>query len=67
MNENFNVWGIREHEATGPSCPITPVHLPWHKKLWLFFFRFGVCPLCVIMSTRYNIARFFKKKFQRKP
>jgi hypothetical protein len=63
MKESLNVWGIKEYEGDGVSCPIIPAHLPFHKKLVLFFFRFGVCPICVTMSLAYSIARPFKRMF----
>jgi hypothetical protein len=61
MKESINVWGIKEYEGDGVSCPITPVHLPFHKKVILFFFRFGVCPACVTMSMGYNVMKFWNK------
>jgi hypothetical protein len=61
MKESINIWGIKEFEETGASCPITPVNLPWYKKAGLIFFRFGVCPLCVTMSLTYSIGKFIRK------
>lgn len=61
MKESINVWGIREYEGDGVSCPITPLNLPFYKKVVLLFFRFGVCPMCVTMSLGYNIINLFKK------
>jgi hypothetical protein len=61
MKESINVWGIKEYEGDGVSCPIIPTNLPFHKKVVLFFFRFGVCPLCITMSLAYSIARPFKR------
>ena len=60
MKESINVWGIKEYEGDGISCPITPVNLPFYKKIGLFFFRFGVCPACVSMSLLYNVKQGFK-------
>lgn len=60
MKTAVNIWGIREYEGDGKSCPVVPVHLPWYKKVALTFFRFGVCPICITMSISYNIGRFFK-------
>ncbi len=62
MKESINVWSIKEFEGDGVSCPITPANLPFYKKIVLFFFRFGVCPMCVLMSLGYNISKLFKKK-----
>jgi hypothetical protein len=56
----MNIWGIEEHRGDGRSCPITPVHLPWPKRIFLFFFRFGLCPLCVTMSVGYCFVRTFR-------
>ncbi len=61
MKEPVNIWGIKEFDGDGESCPIIPVNLPWYKKLALFFFRFGICPLCIAMSLGYNIRRHFRK------
>ena len=61
MEESINVWGIKEFEGDGVSCPIIPANLPFHKKMALFFFRFGVCPMCVTMSLGYNIIKPFKR------
>jgi hypothetical protein len=61
MEESINVWGIKEFEGDGVSCPVIPANLPFHKKVVLFFFRFGVCPMCVTMSLGYNIVKPFKR------
>lgn len=61
MQESINIWGIKEYDGDGVSCPITPANLPFRKKFVLFFFRFGVCPACVTMSLGYNIMKPFKK------
>lgn len=66
MKESINVWGIKEYEGDGASCPIVPASLPWHKKLALTFFRFGVCPACVIMSLSYSVRKRFRDKPQDK-
>lgn len=58
--ESVNVWGIKEYEGNGASCPIVPVNLPFYKKFVLFFFRFGLCPACVTLSLSYNLARWVK-------
>jgi len=55
MKESLNVWGINEYEGDGVSCPITPANLPFYKRIALFFFRFGVCPMCVTLSLAYNL------------
>jgi len=47
MKQSINIWGIKEFEGNGTSCPLVPVNLPWYKKLLLTFFRFGVCPVCI--------------------
>lgn len=61
MRESVNVWGIKEYEGDGMSCPITPANLPFHKKIVLFFFRFGICPACVTMSLGYNLMNALRK------
>lgn len=58
MKEGNNVWGIKEYEGDGVSCPIIPADLPLHKKAALTFFRFGVCPMCITMSIAYSIRKF---------
>jgi hypothetical protein len=58
MKESMNIWGIEEYEGDGMSCPIMPANLPAYKKFFLFFFRFGICPLCVTMSLGYSLAQF---------
>jgi hypothetical protein len=37
MKESINVWGIKEYEGDGASCPVIPANLPFHKKVVLFF------------------------------
>ena len=59
-----NIWNIQENEGDGVSCPITPVNLPWHKKVGLLFFRFGVCPLCVTSSLAYALVKAVRKHRQ---
>lgn len=59
MKQSMNVWGIKEFEGDGVSCPITPANVPLHKKIVLFFFRFGVCPMCVTMSLGYSLLKPF--------
>lgn len=61
MKTSANIWGIKEFEGDGKSCPIIPAHLPWYKKAVLTFFRFGVCPLCITMSVSYSISRLFRR------
>jgi len=61
MKASINVWGIKEYEGDSVSCPIIPAHLPFYKKFVLFFFRFGICPMCIIMSLGYNTIKPFKK------
>jgi hypothetical protein len=61
MKESINIWGIKEFEGDGISCPTTPANLPFHKKIVLFFFRFGVCPMCITMSLGYTIRKPFKR------
>ena len=62
MKESINIWGINEYEGGGVTCPIIPTDLPWYKKVVLTFFRFGVCPMCVIMSLTYKVAQVFGLK-----
>ena len=66
MKESINIWGIKEFDGSGISCPIIPANQPWYKKIALTFFRFGVCPLCVTMSLIYSIGKFFRKLFEKK-
>jgi hypothetical protein len=61
MKESVNIWGIKEFEGDGKSCPIVPTNLPFHKKFVLFFFRFGICPACVTMSLGYNLKKSLRK------
>lgn len=61
MKESVNVWGIKEYEGDGVSCPIVPANLPFYKKVVLLFFRFGICPACITMSLGYSISKPFKK------
>jgi hypothetical protein len=61
MKDTLNIWGIKEYDGEGVSCPITPANLPFYKKITLFFFRFGVCPLCITMSLGYSLMKFVKK------
>jgi hypothetical protein len=63
MKESINIWGIKEFEGDGVSCPIIPANLPWYKKVGLTFFRFGVCPLCITMSLTNSIGKFFREIF----
>jgi hypothetical protein len=65
MKESINVWGIKEFEGDGESCPITSANLPFQKKIVLFFFRFGVCPMCITMSLLYSLMRPLKKLFRK--
>jgi hypothetical protein len=66
MKESINIWGIKEFEGDGISCPVSPANLPWHKKIILTFFRFGVCPACATMSLTYSIGIFFRKLIGKK-
>jgi hypothetical protein len=61
MEESINVWGIKELESDGISCPIIPAKLPFYKKIVLFFFRFGICPICITMSLSYNVLKLYKR------
>ncbi|NBA86739.1 hypothetical protein GVN16_13270 [Emticicia sp. CRIBPO] len=63
MKNPVNVWGIKEYEGDGVSCPIIPADMPWYKKVLLTFFRFGICPMCVTMSLVYAAGRFFRRLF----
>ncbi|MDV3616157.1 hypothetical protein CMU80_01680 [Elizabethkingia anophelis] len=65
MMESENVWGIKEFEGDGVSCPIIPVNLPWYKKIVLTFFRFGICPTCITMSIGYSIKKKIVKVFRK--
>lgn len=57
----MNIWGITENTGDGISCPIVPARVAWYKKIFLFFFRFGICPLCVTMSVAYAVARLTRR------
>ena len=61
MEKSMNVWGIEEFQGDGLSCPIITANLPIYKKIVLFFFRFGVCPMCVTMSLGFNVIKYYKK------
>lgn len=61
MKTAVNIWGIKEFEGDGKSCPIIPAQLPWYKKVALTFFRFGVCPLCITMSLFYKSKKVFQE------
>ena len=63
MKESINIWGIKEYEGDGVTCPIVPANIPFYKKIVLNFFRFGVCPMCVTMSLTYKAGQLlgFKK------
>jgi hypothetical protein len=60
MKEYVNVWGIKEFEGDGVSCPIIPGHLSWYQKTILTFFRFGICPMCIILSLTYHARKHMK-------
>lgn len=62
MIESKNIWGVKEYEGDGANCPIIPAHLPWYKKVFLTFFRFGLCPVCITMSLIYSIKNLFLKR-----
>lgn len=57
-----NIWGITEKTGDGISCPFIQVNLPWHKKVLLTFFRFGICPACIIMSLVYSVTKSLRKQ-----
>lgn len=61
MKESINVWGIKEFEGDGITYPIIRVNLPFHKKVLLFFFRFGICPMCITTSLGYHILKPIKR------
>lgn len=63
MKASLNIWGIKEVDGDGISCPVIPANIPWYKKTVLLFFRFGVCPLCITMSLTYSITTFLRKIF----
>jgi hypothetical protein len=65
MKQSINVWGFQEFKGDGVSCPIIPANLPLYKKVSLTFFRFGVCPLCVVASLTYSIGVSLRKLFQK--
>ncbi|MBC9929385.1 hypothetical protein ICL07_03310 [Chitinophaga qingshengii] len=62
MKTAVNIWGIKEFEGDGKSCPVIPAQLPWYRKAALTFFRFGVCPLCITMSLLYSLKKIFRNK-----
>lgn len=53
----MNIWGVKEFEGDGKSCPIIPINLPLYKRILLLLFRFGICPICVTMSIIYGIKK----------
>ncbi len=57
----MNIWNIEETKGDGISCPIVPANLAWYKQVFLFFFRFGICPVCVTMSLTYGISKWTRK------
>ena len=57
----MNVWGIVEFEGDGVSCPIIPRHLPWYTKALLFVLRFGLCPICIIMSLAFSLRNAYQR------
>jgi hypothetical protein len=61
MKSSLNVWGIKEFEGDGKNCPIVPRNLPLYKRFVLFFFRFGVCPICVMSSVGYSLRKLITK------
>ncbi len=65
MKESINIWGIQEFEGDGISCPIVPVNLPWHKKVILTFFRFGICPMCIVSGIVYSTGKFFRYRIEK--
>ncbi len=66
MKTSMNVWGIAEYEGDGVSCPIVPRSLPFHQRVVLFFFRFGICPACVTLSLSYGLSRWVRTRFRRR-
>jgi hypothetical protein len=54
--------------TTASSCPMPPSKklikdrgtVFYLKELGLFFFRFGICPLCITASISYGLYRIFK-------
>jgi hypothetical protein len=46
-------------EAQGKSCPIIPIEERKNASFWkqtlMFFFRFGVCPMCMTSSITYSL------------
>jgi hypothetical protein len=40
MKESINIWGIKEFEGDGVSCPIIPAQLPWYKNADTYIFPF---------------------------
>jgi hypothetical protein len=61
----MNIWGIEEYEKGNFSCPIIPKNLSFGQKIVLFFFRFGICPMCITMSLTFAIGKAFKRLFQK--
>ena len=50
----------------GQSCPLIPADAPLWKKILLFFFSFGVCPMCITLSISFNTFQFLRKFFVKK-
>ncbi len=57
-----NIWGIDEGVTAGKSCPLGTRKLPFYKRIFLFFFRFGICPVCMTMSIGYAVWRSISKR-----
>lgn len=48
---------------SAPSCEYKPAaHYSGWKKVFLFFFRFGICPGCIMGSMMYSIYALVNKR-----
>jgi hypothetical protein len=60
---------------TPRACPLPPARtgsrktglIRYLKNFLLFFFRFGLCPLCITASVGYGTYRFLARLFSSSP
>jgi hypothetical protein len=53
-----------QSEAQGAACPFIPAEerrrAPLWKQVTTFFFRFGVCPMCMTASVSYSLYELMR-------
>lgn len=53
-----------QSEAQGAACPFIPAEerrrAPLWKQVTTFFFRFGVCPMCMTASVSYSLYELLR-------